>query len=104
MAFGLKKPLEPSIGRFIASRVSFNYVNKNGKKVRNKVRTELNVQLCKNTKNFHMFNQSRIDMYGIPQMYCFTDPSELAVQGDFYSEFFTYLEIKLLKCSQNITS
>ena len=37
-------------------------------------------------------------MYGIPKMQCMKDLKDLRLQGDFYSEFFTYLEIRLLKC------
>ena len=38
-------------------------------------------------------------MYGIPKMQCMKDPRDLELQGDFYSEFFTYLEIRLVKCT-----
>ena len=38
-------------------------------------------------------------MYGIPKMQCVKDPKDLKLQGDFYSEFFTYLEIRLVKCT-----
>jgi hypothetical protein len=50
-------------------------------------------------EQFKNANQTKVDMYGIPKMQCMKDPKELRLQGDFYSEYFTYLEIKLLRCT-----
>ena len=40
-------------------------------------------------------------MYGIPKMYCLNNLRDMEIQGDFYSEFFSYLEIRLFKCSNS---
>ena len=47
LAFGLKNPLEPSVGSFVVNRVHNNYIyTKDGKRKRNKTRTDVNFQNC----------------------------------------------------------
>ena len=46
LAFGLSKPLEPSVGFFVVNRVHYNYIYDNGKRARNKTRLELEHQNC----------------------------------------------------------
>ena len=42
-------------------------------------------------------------MYGIPTLSCFKNLSDFSLRGDYYSESFSYLQIKLIKCT-NTTS
>jgi hypothetical protein len=47
LAFGLKNPLEPSVGRFVVNRVENNYIYiKDGKRERNRTKSEVKFQNC----------------------------------------------------------
>ncbi len=37
-------------------------------------------------------------MYGIPLLLCFKNVSDFSLSGDFYSDFFSYTEIRLQMC------
>jgi hypothetical protein len=40
-------------------------------------------------------------MYSIDKMLCIRNKDQFSLKGDFYSEEFKYLEIKLFKCKNN---
>jgi hypothetical protein len=42
-------------------------------------------------------------MYGVPTLNCFKNLSDFSLRGDFYSESFSYLEIRLQKCTNTTT-
>jgi hypothetical protein len=42
-------------------------------------------------------------MYGIPKMQCIKNQIDFKLQGDYYSETFKYLEIRLQKCLNTTT-
>jgi hypothetical protein len=40
-------------------------------------------------------------MYNIPKLMCIKDRDNFTMQGDYYSEKFRYIEIKMYRCDQN---
>jgi hypothetical protein len=55
---------------------------------------------------FKGFDRAKVNMYKIPKLMCIKDKKNLTLRGDFYSEKFKYLEVKLYRCDkkqENIT-
>ena len=103
LAFGLQKALDPTYGRYVVNTVIFNYVtDAAGTKKRIKSRKPMNITLCED-KRFLGFNQTKVSMYGIPKMQCIYNEDEFQLQGDFYSEVFKYIEIRVQKCMNTTT-
>lgn len=73
--------------------------NKDGKFDKVRTRRDIDVQECGLDK-FQYSNQSEIAMYGINHMLCFKNQN-YSLQGDFYSQKFKYLNLKLNRCKLN---
>ena len=100
IAFGLNKTLDPSIGYFTFNQVNFNYVAQpDGSVSRIKSRIPLQFVPCGNDF-FKGFNQTTIDMYSIPYMNCLNFTG-YQLQGDYYSEIFSYMQLRLFKCKNS---
>lgn len=69
----------------------------NGTTKRNKDKKPIDIVKC-NSSYFKSFNQSKVLMYGIRELNCIKDLDLIQLQGDFYSEVFKYLELKLIRC------
>ncbi len=105
IAFGLKRPIDPQYGKFIVSKVTQQYVYDKGQKSRIKTKKPLDFIPCGNaTSQFQGFNETKKFMYGIPLLLCIKDLSQFSLSGDFYSDFFSYTEIRLQKCINTTTT
>jgi hypothetical protein len=60
-------------------------------------RTAMGYELCNDT-TFSFSNKTLSDTLGLPYFMCVTDDSYWEIGGDFYSERFQYVEIRLRKC------
>lgn len=100
IAFGLDKPMNASYGYLQFQQIIYRYETINGTTVRNKYKTTIPITKCGNNF-FQGFNQTKVNMYGIPSLYCINS-TEIALQGDYYSSEFKYMTLRLFKC-QNTT-
>ena len=108
IAFGIGQPLQPEYGSIIANIVSFDYddpkpTNSKGPRKRNKNRTKIDIVPC-GFDYFKGFESSKVDMYNIPRLMCFKNRDNFTMKGDYYSEKFKYIEIKMYRCEKNSSS
>ena len=82
--------MEPNIGFYTAKQVTLA-----GKQ---KTSIDLEIDLC-GTSNFN-FDAEDTVKYGISDYYCLTDHNYELI-GDYYSDKYVFLEIKLNKCQNN---
>lgn len=102
-AFGTGSSLDPSIGYYTVYNIDYYYTNNtdsSGNKVRLKNKTLLNITTCGNTY-FNYSDQEEITKYSISNYMCVKD-KDYKFQGDYYSDVFQYMEVKMWKC-QNST-
>ncbi len=106
ISFGLDPgvTVDPSYVYFEASAVDIlptgQYYD-DGRVVTMKRKTPLPISLC----GFNLFNHTEpeeIELYGIDSNYCINQ-NNLTVRGSYYSDFFSYIEIKLYKCQNSTT-
>ncbi|TNV83870.1 hypothetical protein FGO68_gene6300 [Halteria grandinella] len=99
IAFGISQPLDPTIGYYVVYETHFYFEinNKTGLPVRQKVKRKLNIDYC-GDKYFEYEDQEQVKLYGIDRLQCITK-KDYALQGDYYSQDFKYLEFRLYKCN-----
>mmetsp|Transcript_3315 Transcript_3315/g.3293 ORF Transcript_3315/g.3293 Transcript_3315/m.3293 type:complete len:167 (+) Transcript_3315:154-654(+) len=98
-AFGLRNSIDPEIGFFTVNKVEYYYLDdldEKGVRIRKKLKTDIPFDLCGN-EHFRFSNQTQVEIIGISNFLCITDRN-YTLQGDFYSDIFNYIEIKLKKC------
>jgi hypothetical protein len=104
-AIGIGKPIEPEYGSLVANLMSFDYledksINSKIPRKRIKTKTQLDMVPC-GFDYFKGFDPAKIDMYNIPNLMCIKDRENFTVRGDYYSEEFRYIEIRLFRCDKN---
>ena len=62
-----------------------------------KTRTPVRIDPCEESELFEYSNSTKTKMYGIDKYMC-PNTTELNVTGNYYSETFKYIEVKLKKC------
>ncbi|CDW88099.1 accessory gland protein [Stylonychia lemnae] len=101
-AFGLNSDLDPRIGYFTVKQIGIYTTDKkdsSGKAIKDKIIKELKYQKC-GDQLFDFPNQQEILSQGISNYNCLTD-NDYQFQGNYFSDSFQYLEIKLWKCQNN---
>ncbi|CDW83128.1 UNKNOWN [Stylonychia lemnae] len=98
-AFGLNKDLDPRIGHFTIRQYGVyetEQKDSSGKNIKKKTFRDLKFQKCL-AENFDFPDESEVVSKGISNYLCLTD-TDYQFQGNYYSDNFEYLEIKLWKC------
>ncbi len=98
-SFGLGEPLPEKYGKYQARLVDYYYTQEedaNGKFIRKRTKTPIELIECGN-ENFNYRDQEEVTKYGINKFMCFKDHN-YSLQGDFYSRYFKYIELRLYKC------
>eukprot|EP00347_Sterkiella_histriomuscorum_P023757 403333491 len=105
LAFGVGVPLDAKYGSYQIRETYFYYTDQldsNGNPIRLRTRTIIPFERC-GTELLKYPKTDEIVKYGISDMMCFKN-ANYSLQGDFYSEEFRYLDIKLLKCKNSTSS
>ena len=93
--------MDPSYGQYIMNQVHYYYSNEtwpNGERKKVKIRTPLELVAC-GTENFNYSDTQEVKTFGITNLMCIRNKSAYSIQGDYYSNDFRFLEIKVLKCN-----
>ena len=103
-AFGTYTKLDPTIAYLEVNQV-FAYFSDTlkddfGEPLRIKRKVPLDFKLCGN-EGFNYPNVDIIEKFSINQMNCLTKLSNYTLKGDFYSDDYQYLEVKLKRCHGN---
>ncbi len=103
-AFGTYTKLDPSIAYLEVNQV-FAYFSDTlkddfGEPLRMKRKVPLDFKQCGN-EEFDYPDVDIIDKFSINQMYCLTKAANYTLKGDFYSNDYQYLEVKLKRCHEN---
>ena len=99
ISFGLGKYLDPKIGYYSVNQINYFYTQEGARK---KIRTPLSFSICGDSK-FGNKNLTTTFQYGINNQFCI-DNNNFTLEGEFYSDNFQYIEIKLFKCINSTTS
>ena len=95
-AFGLRKPLDPSIGYFTVKYINQTVLDDGS---RPKERTKLDFADCGNS-HFNYKDQEEVKKFGINKFNCITN-DDYSFFGNFYQRNMQYVELKLWKCKND---
>ena len=99
IAFGADDIADPSIAYYTAKAITYTTeVDSTLKSSRTKVSRTLGIDQC-GTKYFNYSSADTVK-YGISDYMCLTE-NDYELQGDYYSDNYEYLEIKMWKCQNN---
>jgi hypothetical protein len=93
IAFGLGEPLDPKYG-YYEVRETRQYFN--ASKQKDKIRRTLPLVPCAQM-TFNYSNWTEADIYGVSSYQCMSR-KDFRLQGQFYSNNFSYVEIRLFRC------
>ncbi|TNV85532.1 hypothetical protein FGO68_gene3405 [Halteria grandinella] len=99
-SFGVKEPLDPQIAFYTVTENVQGY-REDSKGVWGSYKTKQDLEYAECGDDlFNHDNQTEVKMYGINRLMCFKRKN-YSLQGDFYSNTFRYITIKLSKCKVN---
>ena len=99
-AFGTGAPLDPTIAYYSVNQVHYYYgPTVDGVQTRPKNKTPLPIEPC-GADYFMYDNTTQVQYNRIYEYMCITDKN-YTLEGDFYSNEFYYLEVKMTKCANS---
>eukprot|EP00347_Sterkiella_histriomuscorum_P015758 403355792 len=101
-AFGIGKDLDPSIGVYTLNYVIQKSNNSTSTKIKTKI--PLTHSPC-NFTNFGYSDQQQFSESLVPTLRCIDQGQvDTQLQGDYYSQNYTYIEVQLQRCQNSNTS